>query len=270
MVNKLKMLGHPVSPASLSNIKNSKTVGLPILNVAAKGMEALLKREMDMAFDTQTQDFYLQNTPEWSASVVPEKPVRDPDGPAFTLHGEGRVSVQEKTDFIRHAKQEVIEVGVRLNSFSSYFVSQNEGAYKMHILALLQKGVHIKGYLLDPESNEARIYFEDRALVQSFEKDSIGEIKKVVERLRALCAEFEALQLPGTFEVYLYKHIPYSLFLVVDGATEGGKMMVSHYLYGVRRANCPVLEFTRQDQPPLFRRYWESMQLFLDGAKKLT
>ncbi len=270
VVNKLKMLELPVSAASLSNIKNGKPVGLAILSQAAKGIQLLLHQELDIAFDVELQDFRRLATPGWVASVVPERTPQSPEDSGFILHGDGRVPLQQKTDFIADAQQEVIEVGVRLNSFSSYFISQNESAYKMHIISLLRKGVNIKGYLLDPDSQEARIYFDDRAQVQSFEKDAIGEIKKVVERLKSLCVEFEAMQLQGKFEIYLYKHIPYSLFFVVDGATESGKMMVSPYLYGVRRANCPVMEFTKKDQPPLFRKYWESMQLFLDGAKRLV
>ena len=267
VLNKLETVGHSVSAASLSKIKTGKDVGLPTLSLVAKGMETILRRELDMAFDDATQDFRLLRTPNWTPTVIPEEP--EQNTPGFTIHDEGRVSVKQKTDFIAHAKKEVIEVGVRLNSFSSYFVSQNESAYKTHIVALLGKGVHIKGYLLDPDCNEARIYFEDRARVQSSEKESIAEIKKVIERLKLLCAEFEAMQLQGKFEIYLYRHIPYSLYLVVDGATDDGKMMVSPYLYGVSRANCPVMEFVKKDRRPLYRRHWESVQLFMDGAQKL-
>ncbi len=269
IVHKLKMLDRAVSTASLSNIKNGKSVGLSALTAAAKGMEALLHQELDMGFDVEKQDFVPLHTSGWITLVVPEKPAQDTGAAAFILHADGRVPLQKKTDFITDAKREVIEVGIRLNSFSHYFISQNEMAYKAHIVSALRRGVHIKGYLLDPNSSEALVYFNDRALVQSFEKESIADIKKVIDRFKGICADLEALQLPGKFEIYLYKHIPYNLFLVVDGATDFGKMMVSPYLYGIRRANCPVFEFTKKDQPLLFRKYWESMQLFLDGARKL-
>ncbi len=270
VLGKLDTLGHTVSASSLSNIKKGRPVGLPTLSLAAKGMQTLLRQELDMAFDAEEQDFQAQHTPGWTATIALEKSAQQAVGPGFVLHVDGRVSLQQKTDFTDQAKQEVIEVGVRLNSFSGYFIHQNEGAYKTHIVALLQKGVHVKGYLLDPDSNEARIYFDDRAKVQSSEKDSISEIKKVIERLRKLCGEFEEMQWPGKFEIYLYKHIPYNLFLVVDGATDNGKMMVSPYLYGVSRANCPVLEFTQAGKPHLYGTYWKSMQSFLEGARKLT
>ncbi len=268
VVNKLKMLDLPVSTASLSNIKNGKPAGLSVLMTAAKGIEGLLQRELDMGFDADTQDFISLNTPSWTPEIVAEQEhMQTP--PTIKLHVEGRVSVNQKTDFIADARHEILEVGIRLNSLSTYFNSQNEQAYTNHILRLLRKGVKFKAYLLDPDSQEARIYFEDRARVISTEKDSIGEARKVIERLKLVSAKFEAMNLAGSFEVYLYKHIPVCLFFVVDGSTEHGKMMVSPYLFGVRRANCPVMEFTRKEQPLLFRRHLESMQLFIEGAQKL-
>jgi len=269
IVSKFKMLDMAVSTASLSNIKTGKPTGLLVLNTAAKGMEVLLQRELDMGFHVETQEFRPLNTPSWVADIVAEKH-QDPAQSAFKVHADGRVSLKQKTDFFADAKQEVIEVGVRLNSLSNYFISQNEQAYTNHILRLLQKGVKVKAYLLDPDSQEARIYFEDRAQELPSEKDSISETKKVIERLKVLSLKFEAMNLAGSFEIYLYKHIPVCLFFVVDGATAQGKMMVSPYLYGVRRANCPVLEFTRKDQPVVFRSHFDSMQRFIDGAQKLS
>lgn len=127
----------------------------------------------------------------------------------------------------------------------------------------------IKSYLLDPDTNEARIYFEDRAKVQTFEKDAISETKRNLERLKALCREFLGHAAAGTFEIFLYRHIPFSQILVVDSKMEGAKMMVSNYLYGIKRADCPVMEFSKKDQSQLYSKYWESFQLFADGAVKL-
>lgn len=126
VVNKLKMLDKAVSTASLSNIKNNRSVGLFALNTAAKGMEILLQQELDMVFEVEKQDFVPNNTPGWTALVVPEKPPLTTSTPTFTLHADGRVSIPQKTSFIDSAQQEIIEVGIRLNSFSNYFVSQNQ------------------------------------------------------------------------------------------------------------------------------------------------
>ena len=46
----------------------------------------------------------------------------------------------------------------------------------------------------------------------------------------------------------------------MDGGTLNGSMMVPHYMYGVPRANSPVLEFTKSDNYDLYKRYWNSFQ----------
>jgi hypothetical protein len=264
---KMEALGCSVSAPSMSNIKNNKHVGFPTLKLAADGMELLMKKELDMAFNHELQDFLPLNSPGFQYQQGQKRE----DEPTVKMHSKGRVSVGEKTKFITTALHEVVEVGVRLNSFSGYFISENESAYKIHILELLGRGVHIKGYLLDPESEEARIYFEDRARYGplSYEKDSLDEIRKVIRRFQSLKQEFEARNLPGSFEIYKYKHIPYCLYLAIDNGQESGKMMVSPYLYGVSRANCPVMEFSKAEHPELYRWHLESMEAFMDGAEKV-
>ena len=267
IVKKLKTLGFPISTASFNIILHRKTVGFRTLKKAAEGIETLILNELDRRYDADTQTFIEAKTTDWRPIAVPEQPDATPQ---ITFHQDGRVSVKEKTDFITPAKQEVIEVGIRLNSFANYFFSQNEMAYKAHIIGLLQRGVNIKGYLLDPDSNEARLYFDDRARIQTFEKDSIHEIRKVIERFKLISAELSSLHLPGKLEIYQYKHIPYTLFFAVDGELDTGKMMVSPYLYGIRRANCPVWEFSKKDHPSLFRKYWESLRYFTENAVRIV
>ncbi len=269
VLSKLQALGFSISAPSMSNIKNEKNVGLPTLISAAEGIQKLIREELDREYDFEKHDFIPLNTPGWKPGKVSEQQIHD--GNLVKIHSEGRVSVPEKTRFIVTARQEVVEVGVRLNSFSNYFISENESAYKIHILDLLGRGVNIKGYLLDPESEEARIYFEDRARYGplSYENDSLDEIRKVIRRFQSLKQEFEARKLAGSFEIYLYKHIPYCLYLAIDNGEDSGKMMVSPYLYGVSRANCPVLEFSKAEHPELYRRHLESMHAFMEGAKRL-
>lgn len=269
VLNKFGTLGYQLTASALSKIKNEGEVGFRTLNQSAKYMQEVLQLELGMIYSSESQDFVNQDTPDWKAYVIPER-TNDPDkSPSFLIHVNGRVSIQEKTQFIAEARKEVLEIGVRLNSYTNYFISQSDKAFKAHIVALLRKGVSIKSYLLDPDSQEARIYFDDRAKVQTFEKDAITETKRNMERLKALCAEFEAMHLAGTFEIFLYRHIPFSQILVVDSKMEGAKMMVSNYLYGVKRADCPVIEFSKTDRPQLFSKYWESFQHFVSGAVKL-
>ena len=268
ILGKLRTLRHDISSASLSNIKNDKTVGIATLETAAKGIQTLMEQELDMAYDETAGNFTARNTPEWKPAVVPEK--QDPANQGIKVYAEGRATVAQKTAFFADAKHELVEVGIRLNSFSTYFISQSDSAYKQHILNLLQRGVHIKGYLLDPDCEQARMYFEDRSAELETEHRSLEKIREVMQDLRSLCTQFKSMNLPGSFEIYIYQHIPYSLYLLVDGDTEEGKMMVSPYLYGIRRANCPVLEFSKKDQETLYNRYLEAYKAFTRDARLLV
>lgn len=268
VLGKLRTLRHEISSASLSNIKNDKPVGIGTLEMAGKGIQLLIEQELDMAYDETASNFTAKNTPGWQQVVVPEK--QDHANQGIKVYAEGRATVAQKTAFFANAKQELVEVGIRLNSFSTYFISQSDSAYKQHILNLLQRGVHIKGYLLDPDCEQARIYFEDRAATLDTENRSLDKIREVMADLRHLCAQFKLMNLPGTFEIYVYQHIPYSLYLIVDGDSDDGKMMVSPYLYGIRRANCPVLEFSKKDQETMYNRYLEAYKAFTQSARLLV
>ncbi len=141
VLNKFETLGYKLTPSALSKIKNGGEVGLRTLSQAAKYMQELLQLELDMIYSPESQDFANQHTPDWEAYVVPEKATGSEKSPAFILHVNGRVSIQEKTKFIAAARKEVLEIGVRLNSYTGYFISQNDKAFKAHIVELLRKGV---------------------------------------------------------------------------------------------------------------------------------
>lgn len=266
---KMEALGKPLSASSLSNIYHQKPAGLPTLKTAAEGIQAIIRSELGQAYSTGSYTFVPVDATDWQPYIIPEPADADKPDEGFSLHASGRVSIQHKTGFIASAQKEVIEVGVRLKTFSDYFFSRNDSEYKNFITTLLRKGVNFRGYLLDPEATMTRLYFDDRTLVDETEADAVYEMKKVVEKLKRVSREFEQTRYPGTFEIYQYKHIPYNHFLAVDPKLPGGKMMVSHYIYGVLRAKCPVLEFTKSRQPDLFEKYAQSLELFTREAKRL-
>ncbi|MBK8967061.1 MAG: hypothetical protein R3D58_04795 [Saprospiraceae bacterium] len=268
LLNKLETLGQAVSASTLSNIVNGNRAGLPVLKTAAQGIQQIIRQELDMEYAVEQAAFIQLHTPGWQPYIIPEDPhvARDQ---GYVLHVDGRVSIQQKTDFMAAAQKEVIEVGVRLKTFAGYFDSRRDSEYKDHITALLKRGVHVKAYLLDPNSNLALMYFDDRAGVQAAERDAVAESKKSLARLEQLEQYMARNNYPGSFKVFLYRHVPYNQFLAVDPDLEGGKMMIAHYMFGIRRAECPVLEFTRAKQPVLFHKYRESLRAFVKDARPL-
>lgn len=273
IINKLRTLNSEVSTASFSNILNQKIVGSDVLQKVALGIQGIIASELGHSY--QTDKFEKNGNPNWNPIIIRETSLtatileNDNIMPGFVFHTEGRVAIQYKTNFIQEAQSEIIEVGTRLKTFTEYFFSRNEQEYKAHIVALLKRGVNMRFYMLDPHSQEARLYFDDRARGQEEEKDSIIEMQKVIQKIEKIHAEFAAEKYKGTFEVYYYKHLPTNHFFVVDGHLPQGKMMTSHYLYGLRRAECPVLEIDKRSQAVLFKKYFKSLQAFIKDAKKV-
>lgn len=270
IINKLQTLNLGVSMASFSNLLKGKPVGSDVLQKTATGIQDIIKSELGLIY--QTNKFEAQNAPEWQPILIKETNLTNPTLtneavlPGFVFHSAGRLTIPYKTGFMQSAQSNIIEVGIRLKTFTEYFFSRNEQEYKAHIVALLARGVNMKFYMLDPNCNIASMYFADRATAQEDENESIKDMQKILIKIKKLHAEFQTQNLKGTFEVYLYKHVPTSHFFVVDGNTPNGKMLVSPYLYGLRRAECPVMEVEKSGQPVLFKKYFTSLQAIIKDA----
>jgi len=273
LVRKAAVLGHVFATASLTNILNKekgreKPIGLSLLKTVSDGIAGIIRSELGMEYN-EKQQAYVSLPHFQEIYIVPEKPIDAAKSRIPVLHPDGRLPIPEKTAFIEGAQKEVIEFGVRLRTFSEYFTSSSEKEYKAYIIKLLEKGVNVTCYLLDPESQQARMYFEDRIKVMPHEKDAIEETRKAVERLKTVIREFEERNYRGKFEVWKYQHIPYNLFLAVDPDTPGGKMLISHYIYGIRRAEAPVMEIEKEYQPELYKKYRESLLLYIKDAIRI-
>lgn len=270
IVRKLKYLSYSVAEATFSNILRGKKVRETTLDLASRGLRELVEAELGLFWNGK--GFVKRENPEWTPLVIKESTPAELAlalKPDFVFHAEGRLAIHKKVAFFESAQREVIEMGVTLNTFSSYFFSRNDREFKIPVERLLEKGVRYKCYLLDPASNEARIYFEDRNREQGDEIRKIETIQESIRRLERIKQEFDEAGHPGTFEIFTYKHIPYNYFMAVDGATPNGKIMASHYLYGIPRAKCPVVEFSKSESHELFRLYWNSLQKLTKGAKSL-
>lgn len=267
IVKKLKYLGFKTNRASFSKIINERQVGSKVLLETWKGIQQLVEYELGLSSNGKK---FSKKAVHEALTVVPEYGVNIKTPTAsFQYHPNGRLSIEQKVEFLSQAQHELIEFGLTLNTFSNYFFTRNEEEFKTPIIQLLERGVNIKCYLLHSDSNEARLYFEDRARAIKEESKSIETIKTVQERLAKVHQEFKAADYKGSFQVYTYKHLPTNHFFVTDGAKRNARMMVSHYIYGERRANCPVIEFDKNNHPKLFKKYWKSLKALTKDASLL-
>ncbi|MEQ9480858.1 DUF5919 domain-containing protein [Coleofasciculus sp. F4-SAH-05] len=176
----------------------------------------------------------------------------------------GRLPLQQKVAFLQEAKREVVQIGVALSSFTSYFEQRPFSECKQPVMELLQRGVNFKILILDPDSEIAKNYANDRG-----EPNLVDKIRQSLITLSRLRDEFRAASLPGSFELYLYSHFPYGNVIMVDPEEEDGCAFISHYLHGTKRADTPVFEVYKSSNPMLFEKYRYFLIKILGDSRKL-
>ena len=181
----------------------------------------------------------------------------------------GRWTPNQKASFMANAEKEVINLGLRLSNFAFYFTKFGDDFYKSPIIKLLERGVTVKCYMLDPKEIIAKLYFQDRALINKEDDKGEKQIEKVQKKLFTIATELNATSHSGGFEIYTYNHIPTSHFLSIDKDTPNAKMLVSPYLYGIDRAKAPHWVFHKSSQPKLYNAYSKSLAAIIEGAHQI-
>lgn len=265
---KLKVLGFKVSRSTISNLyTGEKKPGKSFIRILGSGIAEVLKEERCLAFNEGTKTFIrLPNCKPRSIDVEPKKE-KEPDTNAplpYVLH-DGRFYVSEKIAFFEKAEVEIIELGIRLRNFKNYFNDKKESAFKDPLRAILDKGVQFKCFVLEPTGNFARRYFEDRAKVQYAEKKAFADSPEVLAELKSHFIALNREGYSGKMELHTYDHFPYYHASVIDGETESAEMLMAAYLYGVSRANTPVLKLKKRNNKKIFKRYFNSIKAMTEN-----
>lgn len=259
IVEKLKARNYKTSTATFTNVKNGTAGHRTIVN-HAKGLQAILKEDFNLVYDEVKKDFIESTNPRLTPSTHQSNHNNKTLVPLIT---KGRLTLSQKIAFILSAKTEVVELGLSLRTFTSYFQSRSYDEFGQHIEKLLRNGVNIKCFVLDPNCAVVDL------LTQQGEKDLKARIERVLARLQEESDRFKSKEFKGTIIAYTYDHIPYNHFNIIDGEAQNGRMIISNYVYGIKRADCPVFKFTKKQNLILFKRYWSSYQKTLEQAKQI-
>ncbi|MCI5080541.1 MAG: hypothetical protein MRY78_02555 [Saprospiraceae bacterium] len=266
IVAKLKTLGYNTTTSSLSKALNGKSIGMITLKKLHDGLLILIDKEMGMLFDKEAEAFVQKENKDVVEVIQPFDPF---EKEGFEFMEYGRMKIEEKIKFMQAAQKEIIELGVRLNTFISYFTNRSSYEFAHPFAKLLERGLDVKLFILDPDYNGSHLYFEDRAKILPKEKKSPERIKEVIQEFRVVCKEFDLLKKKGTLQLFKYRHIPYNHFLIRDGNRRDGEMIVSHYLFGIKRADCPSMRIEKARMHDLYKRYWTSYQYLTKDAKEV-
>jgi len=180
----------------------------------------------------------------------------------FRVDPTGRLPVTEKNRFLQAAKERIVELGIGLTTFAGYLRGTRPGErdFAEHVIHALERGVNVSCYALNPRSTFARQYVRDRG-----EPDYLEGISGALNEL-ARWGKAHASSLPGNFEVRVYDHFPYLHAMCIDPESDRARIIVSHYLYAIRRADTPYLQLGRQENPALFRKWWTSIEALVASA----
>lgn len=171
---------------------------------------------------------------------------------------------KKKLEFIKTVKSEVINVGVSASTFASYFHQRSDYDFKKPVEELLRKGVTFKLLFLDPNSRIAKAYADDRG-----ESKLLNKIHTSIEFFEGLRDEFERADYLGKIELLVYSHFPCYHMLMIDSEKHEGRVMVSNYLYGLKRADNPVVEIKKSSNRIFFERHKQSLDKLISECRKV-
>ena len=57
--------------------------------------------------------------------------------------------------------------------------------------------------------------------------------------------------------------------MCVDPTENHGRMLISHYMYDTKRADCPVVELRKDSNTVLFNKYYRAIKNLLDNSIKI-
>ncbi len=259
---KLESLGFSIGKTTAHNILSGKGLNAQLLPTVAEGIQVLISEELGMEW--QGGNFIRTIGADFVPKIVGTAKQR-----GFTLHADGRLPISHKVAFFKDAQHEVIEFGLTLSRFASNLSSGSKSEFRVHVEEALRRGVNFRCYLLNPVGNVPSMYFNDRANIHAEEREYMRKTEEAIAKLRSVQAEFSRMDFKGKFEVFAYEHFPYGYFMAVDGATPYCKMLVSPYLFGIKRADAPVLEFSRKNEADLYHIYWQSLTALMKNAKRI-
>jgi class 3 adenylate cyclase len=177
------------------------------------------------------------------------------------VYGTGRLPIADKLRFMNYAESEVIEFGTGLTTFASYFTNLSPAVWKGPVMDMLGRGVALRCYALDPDSDLARNYYELRG-----EPMYADESRSALTQLRAIRDELNSAFPAEKMELFTYRSLPSYYVLAVDPGSERSGMHFSPYLPRLRRAECPVFEVSRSAEPDLFGQLQRSLEAQLAAA----
>lgn len=276
--SELTLEGFTVSESSISNLMNyeerykrEEYMGTDILNTLYEGIAKLMERRLGMVYNKDTNEYEIDDTLEIFDTPTP-KPEPENTGNGVIIFSKGRRDVLHKVKLMSEMKsgQTIVELGLRLHSFSNYFTSERDELYLEPVKDLLARGVNLHCYFLKHNGNFALPYFESRDLIKpslnfkGLEIEAYKQMPQIAEKLKNIRNILNAEGGEGKMELFEYDCAPeYHAFVA------GDSMLIAHYMYGIDRKNSPIFEINRNENEALFNKYLQSIDAIKSISQKI-
>jgi len=176
---------------------------------------------------------------------------------------EGRMPLNEKMAFLSSTKEEIIELGIGLSSFSDNYFRQRPSEFKDKIISLLKKGVIIKCIILNPENDIAKIYVKDNK-----EPEYLKRMEESLTKLLEIKKEFQKGGL-NNFKIFMHEKIPRFHASCIDIDKPWGSISITNYLPEILRSKNPVIQFSKYSNPELFNIYSSVIKNMLKNSSEI-
>ncbi len=273
----LSTLGYKVSAPTISNFinyedstKERPQIGKPMQKMMATGIQQLIALKLSKVYNEEEKQYFFKEGVALDTKIIkpiPYTPRPKPVHPkGIYYHIGGRRDEEDKIELMKNTQPGdiIIEMGLRLNSFSTYFLLKRDDKFKNRIEKLLQSGVHLHCLLLKHDGQFAKAYFMDRAKILPKEQTAFEQMPTILEDLKSVRKEFNEKGYKGKMELFQYDNCPQYHALVARD-----KMFITHYIYGIERRNGPVLEIHQTEQSALFEKYLTSINYIIKGAEPI-
>ncbi len=269
VLKKIRAIDIEISESTLSNIKTGKkSVGSETLQKVADNIKTIIEAELGKVFDPKTRAFEPIGETSWKSSVIPIKEAEiENKNPDFI--NLGRFPRNEKVALYQLAQKQIIELGIRLRTFTNYFIDESDANFKKPILDKLDDGVHFHCYVLKDNGRFAQPYFKDRDIVQKGEINAFLEMPLIKKEIVQIFKELNKQSSKGKMHLHTYDCFPYFHGTVIDGASVFGKICITQYLYGISRANSPRFQVDKKHNLEVYTAYWDSINAIISNSNEI-
>lgn len=277
IVKKLKILGVKFGTANynkLANLKKNKEkgrgVGQNTIKKVIPALETIIERELGFKFDTETCTFKDFKDYNWIPSEIKmpthhEEPISC--GNETKIHKEGKRPLSEKLKLLQKAQYKYIDLGLNLEDLIVALTYESEASFKQPLLEKLRNGLQVYFYVVNPQGRYYSLFLEDRAKAIHQERKTLKTFKETFNQLRRIVDDLNNQSRKGQIELNIYNTLPIYRATVIEPQQDNAKMMVSHFMYGLKIADCPVFEITKEYDKKLFCTYWESISHIIKQSK---